>query len=67
MKTGRWTLKRIATYIETKSFSDENFLLSVYGRTTDALDTGARRMPWHREAKKDAEDCDNPRGAVNGL
>ena len=22
-------------------------------------------MPWHREAMKDAEDCDKPRGAVN--
>ena len=27
--------------------------------------TGARRMPWHREAMKDAEDCDKLRGAVN--
>ena len=26
-----------------------------------------RRMPWHREPKKDAIRCDKPRGAANKL
>ena len=26
-----------------------------------------RRMPWHREPKKDVTSCDKPRGAANKL
>ena len=26
---------------------------------------GARGMPWHQEPKKDATNCDKPRGAVS--
>ena len=31
-----------------------------YGQATK----GARRMPWHWEAKKDVASCDKPRGAA---
>ena len=66
LKSGSWRFKRIATYTSsvaarrrrTSRLSEVEVSCKAY--------TGARRMPWHQEAKKDAEDCDNPRGAVNG-
>ena len=44
LKTGSWKLKRITTHIrdrtEIRPKRGESFLLSVYGRTTDALASG---------------------------
>ena len=49
--------------ISCKNEADVISQKQIYGQATK----GERGMPWHQEAKKDVESCDNLRGAANRL
>ena len=47
--------------METKILQDAKRQKIIYGQATKS----ARGMPWHWEPKKDATNCEKPRGAVS--